>query len=247
MIKPTFMIIFLVFLTNTIIAQNILTENLKESLNYQIHIRNNPNDKSKELLFKDGYILIDSFKNVSVDGNKSGDCGCEPIENGFWIYYYNNGKIKSQGSYNCGEKIDTWIDFYNNGNLKRIINYKYPYSESFIYEFKDTLNLRRISAMKHGQFLEYFKNGKIKTSGHYEIVHVNSKLDSLVSFDFETYEEVYTKISGNFWLPKSIKTGAWKFYNSEGELLHIINYNENLTNTKDMNCKYWEVFELFKK
>lgn len=208
-----------------------------------VGIWTNTDDKTIEIRFHGGYIVKDSSDRILIDGNKSGDCGCEPIENGFWIYYYENGRIREQGSYDCGEKIGTWIRFYENGSIKQVANYKKPYSDSFVRQFGSSLNLRRIKSMNHGQFIEYYEDGQIKTSGQFEILHLKSNVDSLVKMDTETYENEYEKIEGEFWLPRSIKTGTWKYYSINGQIQRIENHKIE-EDVRELDFKYWELMEL---
>lgn len=240
-------ILILVTLSNsTLICQVRKDSSYLDPLLGNVGVWQNTVYGTKEILFNGGYIVKDSLGRVLIDGNKSGDCSCEPIENGFWIYYYENGKIKEQGSFDCGEKIDTWITFYRNGTIKQVINFKKPYSGSFIRHFGDTLNLRRIKPMKHGQFLEYYDNGQIKTSGQFEIIHIKSTVDSLVTTNKETYEKVYEKVEGEFWLPTSVKIGTWKQYSADGKIEKVKNYKLE-EDWRELDLKYWELIELFNK
>lgn len=204
-------------------------------------------DGTKEFLFHGGYIVKDSLGRIIINGNKSGDCGCEPIANGFWVYYYQNGNIKEQGSFDCGEKVNTWITFYRNGSVKQVQNFRKPYTKSFVWQFGDTLNLRKIKPMEFGQYLEYYDNGQLKVSGQYDIIHLKSTSDSIVVLDKETYEKTYQGIEGEFWLPKSIKIGTWKYYDVVGELEKIENFKREEYDWRALDYKYWELFQLMNK
>jgi len=108
----------LIILSSTImLSQEIKDTSYYNPLFGNVRVWENKEDKTQETIFHGGYIVKDNTDKIIVDGNKSGDCGCEPIENGFWVYYYHNGNIKEQGSFDCGEKVGTWIKFYENGSI----------------------------------------------------------------------------------------------------------------------------------
>ena len=184
---------------------------------------------------------------VIFDGNKSKHCDCEPIENGFWVYYYDNGNIKEQGSFDCGKKIGTWISFHENGMIQQVTNFAKPYSEGLVRQFGDILNLRRTNPMKHGQFLEYNDSGRLKTSGQYDILHIKTTVDSLVLVDELTFEKTYKKIEGEYWLPQSVKSGTWKYYDQDGNIIKVENHTKEEYEWRDLDDKYWELFNVINK
>ncbi len=243
MIKMLSTIVLMTLCSSMLFSQVIKDTSYFDPLLGNIRVRNNVKDGTKEILFHGGYIVKDSSDRILINGNRSGHCGCEPLKNGFWVYYYQNGSIKEQGSFDCGEKVGTWITFYKNASIKQVKNLRKPYSDSFVMQFGDVLNLRRTKPMKDGQFIEYYKNGQIKTSGQYKIVHLKSTVDSLVTTDQETYEKTYKKVEGVFWLPNSIKIGTWKHYSMNGKIQKIENYNIE-EDWKTLDFKYWELIEL---
>ena len=40
------------------------------------------------------------------------------IPQGFWKYFYRNGKVRAEGHYEKGEKQGFWKEYYKNGNVK---------------------------------------------------------------------------------------------------------------------------------
>jgi len=137
--------------------------------------------------------------------------------------------------------------FFAEPLIKQVRNFKKPYSDSFVRQFGETLNLRRIKPMKHGQFLEYYDNGQLMMTGQYEIIHLKSSVDSLVITDKDTYEETYEYIEGQFWLPSSIKVGTWKHYNEEGKIEKVENYKREEYDWRELDYKYWELLKLLNK
>lgn len=247
MIKKLSILIVLILNSSILLSQVKKDTNYIDSLLGNICVWENIEEGTKEIMFHGGYILKDNLDNIIADGNKSGDCGCQPIANGFWVFYYQNGKIKEQGSFDCGEKVNTWITFYKNGSIKQVKTFKKPYSASFVRQFGDTLNLRRIKPMKHGQFLEYYENGQLMMSGQYDIIHLKSTSDSIVILDNETYDKTYEIIEGEFWLPKSIKIGTWKYYDIGGNIEKIENFKREEYDWRELDYKYWELFKLMNK
>jgi hypothetical protein len=158
-----------------------------------------------------------------VDGHWYGGmgtaCGCRLRPHGYWIERYRNGNLKEHGTYDCKKKIGTWIYYYENGQIAKIEHLKRPYEESY-YNIADYFDIRLDNrTVRDGAYLEYYPNGQIKVDGFYTIIEAFSTVDTLVSVDPETYELLKEVIEGEFWLPKSYKTGHWSEYAADGTLI----------------------------
>lgn len=148
-------------------------------------------------------------------------CGCEPIPNGHWIKRNRNGSLNSIGEYYCNKKMGSWIYFYDNGYIKKIENYSLPYS---IIEGDDTEFRNANTPLLSGLYAEYYESGKIRVEGHYKIYEKFSNIDSVFTFDPDTYVETLNIIKGKFWIPTSYKFGIWRYFNEDETLMKIEKY-----------------------
>jgi len=192
------------------------------------------------------YLEISKEDIVLIDGHKMGGmgtkCGCEPLPHGYWIEKYRNGHLKEQGRYLCSKKIGTWIFYHENGQIKKVENYKNPYIDIFT---EDTIfgNLRT-DFLLEGPYLEYYPNGQLKTEGKYEIIEEFSGIDTIYTFDMDTYEPISHVVRGQFWIPKSKKSGFWNHYSESGELIsHQLHELKTWKDDKirSIESRYWDI------
>ena len=204
-------------------------------------------DTAKYFKKSDRYVEVSKEGITLIDGHKLGGmgtvCGCEPIPHGYWIERYRNGSLKEQGRYFCNRKIGTWISYYQNGRIKKIENYKRPYLEMFTrYEMPwDTLKTK---FLLEGPYLEYYSNGQLKIEGKFEIIEEFSTVDTIYTFDAETYEPIKKIVKGEFWIPKSRKSGYWNMYSEKGELISNEYYDLKIwedDKIRDIESRYWEI------
>ncbi|NOQ26000.1 MAG: hypothetical protein GQ564_11610 [Bacteroidales bacterium] len=93
------------------------------------------------------------------------------IEKGDWIYYYENGKKKAQGSFINGKKTGEWKYFYSNGRIQQIGSYtggKLRGIWNWYYETGELLKEEYfIYGQIDGEAIEYDKLGNIISKGNY--------------------------------------------------------------------------------
>ena len=41
-----------------------------------------------------------------------------------WIFYHENGKVKTQGTFNMGNRVGKWSYYHDNGKIQQISHYK---------------------------------------------------------------------------------------------------------------------------
>ena len=168
-----------------------------------------------------------------MEGSKVGgfgsDCGCEPEKHGYFIERFRDGNTKEQGNYFCNVKLGNWIYFHENGQISKIENLVKPYPTPFDKFVNNTNKFKNIF-LRNGPYLEFYPNGKLKTKGSYDIIEEFTTTDTIVTIDYNTYEEIYEISIGEFWFPKSIKSGNWYYYSENGELNRI---EENKLNFLD--------------
>lgn len=204
-------------------------------------------DTAKYFKKSNRYVEINMEGVLIVEGHKIGGmgtlCGCEITPHGYWIERYENGSLKEQGRYSCNRKIGTWISYYENGRIRKIENYKPPYLEMFTRHGlpADTLKTR---FLLEGPYLEYYSNGQLKVDGNFKIVEEFSTVDTIYTFDPETYEVIGNIVNGKFWIPKSKKTGHWNVYAENGELISHHFYELKTwkdDNIRDIETRYWDL------
>jgi antitoxin component YwqK of YwqJK toxin-antitoxin module len=197
--------------------------------------------------------IVKSKENVeisrgSISGGMfwNGQCGCDVKPYGLWINRYRNGNLKEIGEYYCNQKKGTWTYYYENGNLKKYETYDSPYLKTLTEVGQPWETLHDSPYLLSGPYAEFYANGKLKEEGRYEIIEEFSETDTVIIFDPETYEETKVAIEGPFWLPKSMKTGRWKWGDENGNLIRV----EDIKPLWYDNPKYRSIasryYELFK-
>ena len=104
--------------------------------------------------------------------------------NGEWKQYYENGQLKSEGSYTDGTAVGPWREYYENGNLEYETNYDWkntPQLDSYYYK-NGTLTRRGYikDGYMIGEWEHYYENGQLfkkqdakeeNRNGHYIFYH----------------------------------------------------------------------------
>jgi len=126
------------------------------------------------------------------------------LQDGKWLARYENGKLKTTGSYRKGIPIGTWQEYYENGKPKRVTNYTPIASEH-----------GELFSCMSGTYIEYFENGKVKTSGFYSAAF--TKVTDTMYVDDPILNKSVTKYNVRYeYFPE--KTGHWEHYTESGEL-----------------------------
>ena len=118
------------------------------------------------------------------------DNGGNSVQIGPWVFYFDNGMIRSRGLLNNdGQYMGTWETFYKNGMRNEIVNYH-----------NDTLQ---------GTDSSWFSNGVLDATGNY----LNGNLEGTVNF---YYYNGLKKIITHY--HNGLKNGAETGYSSAGYL-----------------------------
>lgn len=92
-------------------------------------------------------------------------------EDGDWIYYHNNGKIKAKGTFSKGNKNKKWTYYYDNGNVQQVGNYsngKYSGNWKWYYKTRELLKEEfYLYGNLDGEVIEYSEIGDIISKGNY--------------------------------------------------------------------------------
>lgn len=179
---------------------------------------------------------------------------------GYWKNYYENGKIKSEGNRRNNMLDSVWKFYTDSGTVKTIITYKNNKKSGR----KTTYNLTSITEedyvddIRHGKSITYYKNDKIHfvynfIKGKEQGIAREFSPDGLVISLFE-YKDGYLVskefinrrdklnqkqgIWKEFFDNETLKTectyrdnrknGYYKEYSSDGNLIKIIKYNNDI-------------------
>ena len=145
-------------------------------------------------------------------------------KHGPWIEYYNNGKKKSEGSYNNGKREGQWKFYDNDGNIEQEGSYddKGKYSGDWVqyYPTGDILKEETFSdGYEEGMYIEYSEDGSIIVQGNYINGMKNGKWTYTVNGVIESGEYIDDK-----------KNGEWTIKYDDGTLIEdgtFINDNPN--------------------
>jgi hypothetical protein len=134
---------------------------------------------------------------------------------GSYKEFYNSGKIKRIGNVICNKKAGEWLSFYDSGSIK-------------LYENFETykLTLGHGFPLQSGVFMKYFPNGKINVSGQYQVVQKFSKYTVIDTITNEL-KNVCCK-----WVTTSVKTGVWREYDQEGNIVDQKTYQFDYDSSK---------------
>lgn len=170
-------------------------------------------------------VAIGTRKQIGKELTFVGDCK----------FYYSNGQLKSEGTFDDeGKKIGTWKFYHENGTLKETNNCINGSVEGEVLTYFDNGVQSSVQQFKNneanGKFTSWFYNGSLMKQGTYENDKTNGKLKTysnrgLLEFEGSVTNEEYDgpfntfhpngaiRISGNY--VKGKQNGLYKehFYN----------------------------------
>lgn len=120
--------------------------------------------------------------------------------------YYNNGVLKEEFNHTIGKKSNgLFKSYYQNRTLREIYNV--------------------IQGRKAGYYLEYHPTGNIKVIGYYEDFN---NLNETLGCDTNTYDNTTMGVTVEEVTCRfiSIKTGEWIYYDLDGEVDKIEQYEK---------------------
>ncbi len=125
------------------------------------------------------------------------------IQDGKWVSYFENGKVKLSGYFKKSLPIGTWQEYFSSGKLKKVSNYGL-----FVYKGEPVTGLS-------GTYQEFFASGNLKVNGFY----------GSVVFSYKDTVYIEDPVSGNKILKPMVhndiraeKMGHWEYFTDEGEL-----------------------------
>ncbi len=117
------------------------------------------------------------FKTTFYSNGKLKSEGCysakDTLKQGPWHFYYNTGKLNSEGSYYNGKMHGEWKYYsFNTATIEKTELWKDGIQEGEMREFHSNGKLAKsinyANGVYEGAFVAFYPNGKIKTKGLYK-------------------------------------------------------------------------------
>ena len=136
-----------------------------------------------------------------------------------WVYWWDNGLIKSEGSYNLGKGYGEWA-YYNSLGIKdSIVNYKSSIKDGLYTTYYDDGKKKEYgnynNGLKNGTWTKWWDNGKKEI----EIVYSDGDLINKTLYDFDG-----NRINESLSSEIEIKGDA--IINAKYGSIHLILYDE---------------------
>lgn len=184
----------------------------------------------KSCVYRNGVLVSEGI--ILNDGQKQG----------LWREYYNDGKLKSEGSYENNNKSGKWKYYYRNQVIEQTGNYnkKGQLSGKWLWYYPDSKLMREENFKRgklDGMFVEYDSKGRIVEQGEYSEglktgnwVEVQGNIKSegeYVSGNrngkwISVYDNGKTAFSGSY--IDGNANGEHKFYYYDGTLRESVNF-----------------------
>ncbi|MFN0048849.1 MAG: toxin-antitoxin system YwqK family antitoxin [Cytophagales bacterium] len=122
-------------------------------------------------------VSIAQFKTSFYTNGKLKSEGCvsakDSLKQGPWHFYFNTGKMNSEGSFYHGKQHGEWKYFnFDNGTVEKLETWKDGIQEGEMREFYPTGKLSRSIIFKNGVYdgasVSFHVNGKLKRKGLYK-------------------------------------------------------------------------------
>lgn len=154
---------------------------------------------------------------------------------GAYVEYFYGGEIKVKGTFRSGVPIGGWEYFFENGKLKQNVSFEEEGKITYRYFFENgnvKTELGVKGKQKEGVYNQYFENGKEKITGKYKaglkdsLWTEYSESGNVISLANYTSGKGYYKgyfLNGKLKhegpIYKDWSEGVWKYYYEEGPLL----------------------------
>jgi len=136
----------------------------------------------------------------------------EGIKDGPWKEYYDDGTLRSVGTYDKGNRVGDWKFYYENGKIEEQGKYSKKGNPDGTWRwYYDDGTLRReesyIAGLEDGEYTEFDEKGKLIVKGSY----VEGLEEGEWMYDFGDYKEQGSYKSG-------ARNGKWKSWYPDGTL-----------------------------
>lgn len=111
---------------------------------------------------------------------------------GYWKFFYNDGKVRSERLYHSGIMVDKWKYYFNNGNVQYDAEYDSNGNKSGIWsEYYANGRLKQRGRFdknsRTGEWLQYYGSGKLQSTCNFQndrlhgeiiVYHLNGAIQS---------------------------------------------------------------------
>ena len=147
-------------------------------------------------------------------------------EDGKWVVFQVDGRLREKGRYKNGYLFDGLIYFYKNGELEKTKNYKNGvYVGETKYEYHNNGNLKKKGSYKDGKLFDGFiyffgKKGRVeKTENFKNGQYVGETI-------YEYHNNGRLKKKGNF--KDGLENGIWEYFHKNGRLRSKTTYKNGV-------------------
>lgn len=155
----------------------------------------------------------------------------EGIKDGPWKEFYDDGTLRSVGTYDKGNRVGDWKFYYENGKIESQGKYSKKGTPDGTWRwYYDDGTLRReesyIAGLEDGEYTEYDEKGRLIVKGSY----VEGLEEGEWIYDFGDYKEQGTYKNG-------ARNGKWKSWYPDGTLRFEGQYLDD--NFNGRQAWYW--------
>lgn len=164
----------------------------------------------------------------------------DSLKQGPWRYYFNTGKLNSEGAYFNGKMHSEWRFYHETtGNIQKIENWIEGFQKGITKEFYPSGKLEKSFMFKNGVynglFLSYFEDGTIHKKGYYSNGIPEGTWQTFLPKNIVKEEGYFVEGKENGW---------FRYYDDNGVLLSEISFIEGI---KQNDFKDYKVINSKKK
>jgi antitoxin component YwqK of YwqJK toxin-antitoxin module len=136
---------------------------------------------------------------------------------GNWIFYYENGSIKSKGTYSDNRRVGQWLYYYQNGSIEQKGSFNRGLPNNLWTWYYENGRIKREEnyylGLENGECYEYDEEGLIIVQGKY-----NEGLKDKEWF----YNYYFHNERGNY--KEGLREGIWEYHYKNENLYFIGNF-----------------------
>jgi uncharacterized protein len=207
-----FLLVIIITMPKTLFSQDTLVIYFDKDWNkisnkdVAVYYRNAFIDSNKTWIVNDYYMSKQIQKTGSYKSKKL------KTRQGHFIYYYENGKLESEGKYSTGNREGDWIYYYDNGEKKAEGIYIASLAEG-IWEYWHESGEKKAEGKyyndnKEGIWNYWYTNGQLKNVETY----TKGEITSIIGY----FENGKINYKGDY--IKEVKQGEWTYWNVDGRI-----------------------------
>lgn len=155
----------------------------------------------------------------------------EGVKDGPWKEYFEDGQLRSEGTYNLGKRVGKWRFYHQNSAIEQEGNYNNQGNAEGLWKwYFDNGNVEREESYRNGltdgPYIEYDENGNVIVQGEF----VEGMEEGFWKYQYGDIREEGTYRGGK-------RNGEWKTYYDNGELSFVGSYIDD--NPNGRHIWYW--------